>query len=612
MFRQHLVRIKWVVMSDLELLRAYEPIVRYADGEMFYPCAVDEFINGASLWITDDRGKDRQLVPTGDLTVEKLADFDQVPPEHTLHMRYVDEPLNASQYQAWLRNPRRERFNSAGRLARVPLLARIGDSFFDMSLAIRGVVPGGQTAAAWQMYQNLQEKDPRRVYYGRVLRDGGWTVLQYLFFFSMNPWRSGYFGVNDHEADWEQIFIYLAEDQDGDVEPQWVAYASHDFKGDDLRRRWDDPLLVKEGSHPVVFAGAGSHGSYFEQGEYQMGVTPQILEPVAGVWLALKRFWIETLGQGDRDSLPEEAEALINVPFVDYARGDGKSIGPGQDEEWTPIVISDDVIWVGQYRGLWGLDTHDPFGGERAPAGPKYNRDGSVRQSWYDPLGWAGVDKLYPPEYMVEKLEKRNETVSEFIDDLGTQIDEQREKVRDIALDVQALHGAEYLRRIQEDRLTEVDTEQAKLQEMQKDRAKATRLRRALQLRLDNIEHGDWGAPDAHIRHEHHPEPPLPPQRRAIEVWAALSGALALLTIGAILIFRPQDWLTLILIIVVAFGAIESFLRRRLASYLTTISIILAVIAGIILFVEFWQWIILAGLIAVVIFMIRDNLREVL
>ena len=46
------------------------------------------------------------------------------------------------------------------------------------------------------------------------------------------------------------------------------------------------------------------------------------------------------------------------------------------------------------YRGLWGLDTQDRFGGERAPAGPRFERAGTVRQSWIDPLGWAGLQKV--------------------------------------------------------------------------------------------------------------------------------------------------------------------------------------------------------------------------
>ena len=36
----------------------------------------------------------------------------------------------------------------------------------------------------------------------------------------------------------------------------------------------------------------------------------------------------------------------------------------------------------------------DPFGGERAPAGPRYERNGTIRPSWADPVGWAGLDKV--------------------------------------------------------------------------------------------------------------------------------------------------------------------------------------------------------------------------
>ena len=34
--------------------------------------------------------------------------------------------------------------------------------------------------------------------------------------------------------------------------------------------------------------------------------------------------------------------------------------------------------------------------GERAPAGPRYERTGSVRRCWSDPVGWAGLDKVSP------------------------------------------------------------------------------------------------------------------------------------------------------------------------------------------------------------------------
>ena len=68
--------------------------------------------------------------------------------------------------------------------------------------------------------------------------------------------------------------------------------------------------------------------------------------------------------------------------------------GQARPEGWSPVLIDDTIDWVDGYRGLFGLDTHDRFAGERAPAGPKYTRSGTVRQSWNDPLGFAGLDKI--------------------------------------------------------------------------------------------------------------------------------------------------------------------------------------------------------------------------
>ncbi|MBK7623007.1 MAG: hypothetical protein IPJ14_10190 [Kineosporiaceae bacterium] len=71
------------------------------------------------------------------------------------------------------------------------------------------------------------------------------------------------------------------------------------------------------------------------------------------------------------------------------------SSGPAGDA-WHPVVINESTGWVRDYRGLWGHDTRDRLGGERGPAGPRYERDGTVRQSWADPVGWAGLAKVAP------------------------------------------------------------------------------------------------------------------------------------------------------------------------------------------------------------------------
>ena len=90
------------------------------------------------------------------------------------------------------------------------------------------------------------------------------------------------------------------------------------------------------------------------------------------------------------------AGTAFGIPFIDYRRGDGAGVGLGEDKKWRPVVVNDQTPWLRDYRGLWGLDTRDPLGGERAPAGPRYERNGSVRLCWSDPVGWAGLDKEAP------------------------------------------------------------------------------------------------------------------------------------------------------------------------------------------------------------------------
>jgi hypothetical protein len=366
----------------------------------------------------------------------------------------------------------------------------------------------------------------------------------------------------------------------------------------------------------VIFAGAGSHASYFEQGEYLMGATPKFLQPAKRTLLRLRKFWVETLGQGQGEDVEvseENTAAALSIPNIDYARGDGFAIGPGQEEPWTPILISDETSWVNNYRGLWGLDTRDPLGGERAPSGPKYNRDGSVRMSWYDPLGWAGLDKVYPPNRVHQELEERIATLDADLQALSNEREAQRELVRTLALDADALGAEAHLKTLQRKKEAELEQEQEKLQAMEARQTEIAETRRSLAEKLERVEQGDWGSPTAHLRHVHHPEPPgKTQQRRVTEIWAAVSGALALLAVLGLLVIQPANWLVMIVLVFVALGAVESATRGRLTNYLLNVVITLAVITSLVLVYEFWMVIVIVLVVALAIFMIRENLAELI
>ena len=77
-----------------------------------------------------------------------------------------------------------------------------------------------------------------------------------------------------------------------------------------------------------------------------------------------------------------------------------------------------------------------------------------------------------------------------------------------------------------------------------------------------------------------------------------------------LIVLRPPFWPSLIVGVLLVFGAIEAATRGRLTNYLLTTVIIPAIIASVILVVEYWQLLLVLAVVGVVIFMIVDNLRE--
>ena len=431
--------------ADVDILRAFEPVVRYTHGEKFFPMDVEPYVEASSLWLHVPEGTDEEVVPEGQLTLDRLVERREAPFGSLFYLRFV-HPLDLTESAAALAGERRlEREQGSefkaglGRLARGGLLPRLGDGLFSLSLLLRGTVPGATAAAAALKYDEIRKKDGRFVYQGRVVRQSGWTVCQYWFFFAYNPWRSGFHGVNDHESDWEMISVYLYEDEK-ELVPAWVAYASHDFHGADLRRRWDDRVdLELADGHPVVYAGAGSHAAYFRPGEYQAEVPIPAPRRIKRLAEALDGFWRIRLGQGDETRRP------LRIPFVDFARGDGLSIGPGQEHEWTPNVIDESTPWAAEYRGLWGLFARDPISGENAPAGPMYDRDGSGRPSWFDPLGFAGLAQVTPPPQELAVMETELRSLEGRQAEIEGLVAAETTVIRELGVRLESMRGSPHL-----------------------------------------------------------------------------------------------------------------------------------------------------------------------
>jgi hypothetical protein len=584
--------------DDERLLRAFEPVVRLNEGEYFAPVSVEGYVRRAALW--HEQGGESAVVAAAD-----SFDLSSLP-ELCGSTAGVGQALSgirlSAQDDGTARIPVRERpprIRGGSRLAAVGLIGRLVDSLNRLSLVFRGSVPGGSAARSYLLQQ--AELDPGRpTYHGRVVRDGPWLVCQYWYFYAFNNWRSGFGGVNEHEGDWEQVTVYL--DGTGDwpagplPTPRWVVFSAHDEVGDDLRRRWDDPdLTVVDGRHPVVFAGAGSHSGAYLAGDYLITVDP----PRLGGLVAVLRWFVRVLTPWS-----SQRHSGIGIPYVDYARGDGRVIGAG-GEPWDAVVIDDATPWVRGYRGLWGLDTGDRLGGERGPAGPRYERDGTVRPSWADPVGWAGLAKVAPnPAVESELIEARVAQIDVRLAQLDDTISARRHDLGlaaaglvPVAPEVRALAPLER-------EVTAMMLERASLTD------ERLRLTGPAAVPLD---HDD---PHAHLSHRALPlDPATGLRNRLLSWWAVLSTPLLLYAVGAVL--HPAVGITAtataVAWIVLLLG-IEALVRRRFLAYLWRLALVTLVVAAIGSFWQEWRlllgWGFMAAGVVVLVLSMREALRR--
>jgi hypothetical protein len=608
------------VEAAMALLRRFEPVIRSTMGDKFYPMDVEPYVRACSLWVQRPGEQARCIVPGGELSLDRLAQqpMDEAGAVHFLKFTDADD-LGSDARGARLRRRRaKDRKESKrafragrGRLARVGYFSRFVDALYSIALLARGRVPGESAAAASVAYERIMAERERYRYHGRVIRQDGWIVLQYWLFYPFNDWRSGFFGANDHEADWEKIFIYLFESESGEISPEWVAYAAHNYTGDNLRRRWDDPEVEKVGEHPVIYVGAGSHASYYAPGEYLTELTLPLPSPLARVTEAVRTFWKTRLGQYVGEE--EGGAGYFSIPFVDYARGDGLSVGEGGDRAWDePRLLTDPPPdWVSGYRGLWGLYARDPFEGEDAPAGPMYNRDKSVSRAWYDPVGWAGLDKVPPPTETLEAILEQRADIISRCEALQDEIDDKGRQLKKFGAELAAMRDRSHLDAPYEEGTRRVAELSGELERLRARLATDEAVSESLEEYADRLRAGERDPVRAHIVRAHRPasEDELRVSRMA-EAWAAVSVSLMLISFVGISLFAREHLISMLVFSIAFFAFAEAGFRGRLVNLVSSANIGLAVVATLIIVYEFFWPLVVAAVLVIGLYVLWDNLRE--
>lgn len=371
----------------------YVPILRFARGERFFPMAVEDFFGYSSL---RQKGQEFPLLDTGRVTPALLAGeheynpdvyLQSIPPtlagqnvaarwSKDLLRTLADVSTKASHWREGLARIAYDWFSAKTEAATQLfwwndlVMDRLGAGRRDRGDLPRLDLPPEVRQAAVQNYEHSQLARPNYTYYWRTTVDGRYLCLQYWLFYGYNDWATGFGGMNDHEGDWEGLYLFFELGTSGNpIEPPaYVTFVGHHSR---LTKPWRHPDVTLDGTHPVAYVAAGSHATYPERRAYDL---------------------ISLYG------------------LVDYATGDGEVIRP---DDWQQRVDLQTQPWVRVFQGTWGTRYWLPFswlqdmlgrlsagGGEislpgiSAPLGPRYGADGAIRPNWLSPVSWAGIPEL--------------------------------------------------------------------------------------------------------------------------------------------------------------------------------------------------------------------------
>ena len=252
------------------------------------------------------------------------------------------------------------------------------------------------------------------------------------------------------------------------------------------------------------------------------------------------------------------------------------------------------------FRGLWGHDTRDKLGGERGPAGPRYDRDGTVRASWGDPVGWAGLAKVSPnPGRELEHVARRIEQIDAELDALTTEVDDATESMSTSAAGltpasptVRALVPEETRRTAARMTAIRLADERARLVRTQRDGVVAV-------------------GPHAHLSHRRTPIAEAERGRsRFLAGWAIVSTPLVLWLVSVL--FRPEiglrwefaaSWLILVL-------AVEAFARGYFWAFVGRLALLLLALNFAVLFFQHWQVVISVTLAIAAVIVLVVNIKD--
>jgi len=240
-----------------------------------------------------------------------------------------------------------------------------------------------------------------------------------------------------------------------------------------------------------------------------------------------------------------------------------------------------------------------------------YNHNKSVRHEWYDPVGWAGLDKIPTQTEALGAILKQRSDVLRRCATLRREIERKSHQLKSLGVEVAAMRDQPHLAAPYRTKKTQLDELSEEVVQLRSQLATDSTISESLEGYAARLQAGDREPARAHISRAL--QPVLDNERRAgrvAEVWAAVSVGLMLMALVWIVVFERQQIASALVASIALFAFLEASFRGRLSNLVSSANVGLGIVAALIIAYEFfWQFVALAVLM-VGLYVLWDNLRE--
>ena len=146
---------------------------------------------------------------------------------------------------------------------------------------------------------------------------------------------------------------------------------------------------------------------------------------------------------------------------------------------------------------------------------------------------------------------------------------------------------------------------------MRRERSANEAVLEGLRRRIERRRAGKVDDARAHITHAAEPVPPATMRfNGAAELWAALSISLLLIGLAVLILAAPANVWAERIILVIAFVVGESVLRGSFVRTVNRLAVIAALVAMVVLFVQYWELALVGLLVWLAAFLLYQRFRE--